>query len=59
MADESWVDRITAGDEEPPEEILAQTPKGAMALAGVTVGLLIVCWLAVYLFVFLPRGPVS
>lgn len=59
MADESWLDRIVAGDEEPPEEILAQTPRGALALAGVTVGLLIVCWLAVHVVVFLPRGAGS
>ena len=38
---------------------LKQTPRGAFALAGITVGLLILAWLAVYFFVFLPRGSVG
>lgn len=38
---------------------LADVPKGAMALAGLTVGLLILAWLLIYLFVFLPRGMVG
>ena len=38
---------------------LRGAPKGALALAGITVGLLMAAWLAVYLFVFLPRGPVG
>lgn len=40
-------------------EALAQTPKGAFALAGLTVGLLLLGWLAIYLWVFLPRGQVG
>ena len=45
-----------------PEQLdaaLKQTPRGAFALAGITVGLLIIAWLAVYVFVFLPRGSVG
>jgi asparagine N-glycosylation enzyme membrane subunit Stt3 len=38
---------------------LRETPRGAFALAGLAVGLLMAAWLAIYLFVFLPRGPVS
>jgi hypothetical protein len=38
---------------------LRQTPKGAFALAGLTVGLLMAAWLAMYLLVFLPRGSVG
>lgn len=38
---------------------LKETPKGAFALAGLAVGLLIAGWLAIYLFVFLPRGSVG
>ncbi len=38
---------------------LRNTPRGAFALAGLTVALLMISWLAIYLFVFLPRGPVS
>ena len=41
------------------ERVLAETPKGAFALAGLTVGLLMLAWLAIYLFVFLPRGEVG
>jgi hypothetical protein len=45
--------------EEALEAALKQTPKGAFVLAGITVGLLIAGWLAIYLFVFLPRGSVG
>ena len=38
---------------------LEQTPRGAFALAGITVGLLMLAWFAIYLFVFLPRGSVG
>ncbi|MDB5570232.1 MAG: hypothetical protein JWN93_1415 [Hyphomicrobiales bacterium] len=41
------------------EEALRETPRGAMALAGLTVVLLLVAWFAIYLFVFLPRGQVG
>ena len=38
---------------------LEQTPRGAFALAGLTVGLLMIAWIAIYVFVFLPRGSVG
>ena len=38
---------------------LKETPRGAFALAGLTVGLLMAAWLAIYLFVFLPRGSIG
>jgi len=38
---------------------LADTPRGAAALAGVALALLLLAWFAIYLFVFLARGPVS
>ena len=41
------------------DEAMRQVPRGAFALAGLTVGLLIVAWLAIYIFVFLPRGMVN
>lgn len=41
------------------DEALKQTPKGAFALSGLTVGLLLLAWLAIYVFVFLPRGTVG
>ena len=41
------------------DEAMRQVPRGAFALAGLTVGLLIIAWLAIYVFVFLPRGMVN
>lgn len=40
-------------------EALRETPRGAFALAGATVALLMLAWFAIYLFVFLPRGSVG
>jgi hypothetical protein len=52
-----------AKPEEPtPEEldsVLADVPRGAMALAGLTVLLLLIAWFAIYFLVFLPRGQVG
>jgi hypothetical protein len=45
--------------EEALRDALRQTPRGAFALAGLTVGLLMLAWFAIYLFVFLPRGSVG
>lgn len=45
--------------EEALEAALKETPRGAFALAGLTVGLLMAAWLAIYLLVFLPRGSVG
>jgi asparagine N-glycosylation enzyme membrane subunit Stt3 len=41
------------------EVVLKTVPKGAFALAGAALSLLLLAWLAVYFFVFLPRGPIS
>lgn len=41
------------------ERALAEAPRGALALAGAAMALLLIAWLAIYLFEFLPRGPVS
>ena len=38
---------------------LQEVPRGAFALAGAAVGLLIAAWLLIYFFVFLARGPVG
>ena len=45
--------------EEALKTALRQTPKGAFALAGLTVALLMAAWVAIYVFVFLPRGSVG
>ena len=50
---------------EEPEDHIAEDPRlravpsGAMALAGLTVGLLLLAWLLIYALVFLPRGMVG
>ena len=41
------------------EAALTQVPRGALALAGTAVGLLMLAWFVIYLFVFLPRGQVG
>jgi len=46
-------------DLEALEEALKEAPRGAIAVAGTAVLLLMVCWFAMYLFVFLPRGTVG
>ena len=46
-------------DEAALEAALQEAPRGAVAVAGVAVGLLLICWFAIYLFVFLPRGSVG
>ena len=46
-------------DLEALEEALKEAPRGAIAVAGTAVILLMLGWLAIYLFVFLPRGTVG
>jgi hypothetical protein len=41
------------------ERVLKEVPRGALALCGIALALLLICWLAIYFGVFLPRGPVS
>lgn len=41
------------------ELALTVAPRGALAVSGIAVGLLMLCWLGIYFFVFLPRGPVG
>lgn len=41
------------------EAAMGQTPRGAVAVSGIAVGLLLLCWLAIYFFIFLPRGTVG
>ncbi|MBV8398217.1 MAG: cytochrome c oxidase subunit 2A [Acetobacteraceae bacterium] len=48
-----------ASEAERLEQAMQETPSGAIALAGITVFLLVFFWFVVYLFVFLPRGLVG
>ena len=41
------------------EAAMADTPRGALFVSGVAVGLLMLCWLIIYAFVFLPRGTIG
>ncbi|WP_027555648.1 hypothetical protein [Bradyrhizobium sp. Cp5.3] len=41
------------------EEVVAQGPSGAIALAGIATACVVAIWLAFYLFVFLPRGALQ
>jgi hypothetical protein len=47
------------GDEAEVQKIVAQGPRGALALAGLTVALLLALWFAFFILVFLPRGAVG
>ena len=49
---------IEAGDAD-LGRVLKQVPRGALALCSLAVAVLMICWLAIYFGVFLPRGPVS
>ena len=41
------------------ESAMDGTPKGALIVSAIAVGLLLLCWLAIYIFIFLPRGTVG
>jgi hypothetical protein len=47
------------GDDAEVQKIISNGPRGALALAGLTVALLLALWLAFFIFVFLPRGAVG
>lgn len=38
---------------------MGEVPSGALIVSGIAVALLLVCWLAIYLLVFIPRGTVG
>ena len=41
------------------EQAMSQGPRGAVAVSGLAVGLLMLGWLIIYFFVFLPRGTIG
>lgn len=49
-------DGITPAD---LERVMQVVPQGALALAGTAIVLLMLCWLAIYFLIFLPRGSVG
>jgi hypothetical protein len=46
-------------DEASLERAMREVPRGALALAGLTVGLLLLAWFLIFSLVFLPRGMVG
>lgn len=46
-------------DEDALERVMQDVPSGALALSGLTVGLLLLAWFLMYALVFLPRGSVG
>ena len=49
----------TQDDPDHADRIVAEGPRGAIALASVATALVVAIWLAFYFFVFLPRGPLQ
>jgi len=47
------------GSDDDVQMIVASGPRGAIALAGLTVAMLVALWLAFFVFIFLPRGAVG
>jgi len=52
-------DRREEGHDDAVDEIVSRGPSGAFAIAGIATALVVVMYFAFYLFVYLPRGPVS
>jgi hypothetical protein len=48
-----------SGDGAALERVMREVPRGALALAGLAVGLLLLAWIITYVFIFLPRGMVG
>jgi len=48
-----WVDTVDS------HSALQTVPRGAMAVCGIAVGLLVLAWLYVYFGIFLPRGTIG
>jgi hypothetical protein len=63
LADQSSTANHPADDDQIDDSALAEAmrtvPLGAGVLAGTAVALLVIGYLAIYLFVFLPRGTVG
>ena len=41
------------------EAAMDESPRGAIFVSGVAVGLLMLCWLLIYFLIFLPRGTIG
>jgi hypothetical protein len=52
-------DRREEAHDDAVDEIVGRGPSGAFAVAGIATAIVVVMYFAFYLFVYLPRGPVS
>jgi hypothetical protein len=50
---------LQESDEASFERAMREVPRGALALAGLAVGILLLAWFLIFSFVFLPRGMVG
>jgi hypothetical protein len=50
---------VPAIDAEAAAALLKQGPRGALAVAGFSVGLLLIGWLLFYFLLFIPRGSIG
>ena len=48
-----------ASEDKKVEEIVAQGPVGAFAVAGIATAIVVILYLAFYIFIYLPRGAVQ
>ena len=55
MADDSQTDALKAEDEK-VHDIVSRGPSGAFAVAGVATAIVVLIYLAFYVFIYLPRG---
>ena len=46
-------------DQREVDEIVARGPAGAFALAGVATAIVVIIYIAFYIFIYLPRGAVQ
>jgi hypothetical protein len=56
-------ERLRSDDESVMETeldaVMEEVPKGALALAGIAVSLLLIGWFFIYFAIFIPRGSVG
>lgn len=49
----------SADEDKKVEDIVAQGPAGAFAVAGIATAIVVILYLAFYIFIYLPRGAVQ
>ncbi len=59
MSDEPSTPIDEQGEQARIDEIVAQGPRGAFAVAGVATAIVVAIWFAFYFFAYLPRGAVQ